>query len=52
MTECSHKGTARHWNATVDGRTIDDVAWEYRDHVRREANRCRAVSRSTPTAWI
>lgn len=36
-TECPYKGAARHWNATVDGRTIDDVAWEYREHVRREA---------------
>lgn len=37
MTECPYKGTARHWSATVGGRTVPDVAWEYRDHVRREA---------------
>ena len=29
--------TARYWHATVNGFTIDDVAWEYRHHVRREA---------------
>lgn len=37
MTECPYKGTALHWNATVDGSTIEDVAWEYRHQVRREA---------------
>ena len=37
MTECPYKGTARYWHATVDGRTLHDVAWEYRAHTRREA---------------
>ena len=37
MTECPYKGTARYWHATVNGFTIGDVAWEYRHHVRREA---------------
>lgn len=37
MTECPYKGTARHWSASLDRTTVDDVAWEYRSQVRREA---------------
>lgn len=40
-TECPYKGTARHWSARIDDTTIDDIAWQYDDGVRREAERVR-----------
>lgn len=42
-TECPYKGTARHWSAHVDGRLVDDVAWQYDREVRREAERVRGL---------
>jgi uncharacterized protein (DUF427 family) len=43
VTECAYKGTARHWSATVDGRTVQDVAWGYEDDVRREGKAVRRL---------
>jgi uncharacterized protein (DUF427 family) len=28
---CAYKGRARYWSASVDGRTVTDVAWSYED---------------------
>ncbi len=28
-TACPYKGVASYWSATVDGRTVEDVAWSY-----------------------
>jgi uncharacterized protein (DUF427 family) len=28
-TVCPYKGVASYWSATVDGRTVEDVAWSY-----------------------
>jgi len=36
VTECAYKGMARHWSATIHGRTVDDVAWTYESNVLRE----------------
>lgn len=36
-TECPYKGTAQHWSARIDGRLVEDVAWQYDREVRREA---------------
>lgn len=40
-TECPYKGTARHWSARIDGRLVEDVAWQYDIEVRREAEPVR-----------
>lgn len=37
MTECPYKGTARHWSARLGDRLLEDVAWQYDNRVRREA---------------
>lgn len=31
VTYCPYKGSALHWNATVDGTLVRDVAWSYDD---------------------
>jgi uncharacterized protein (DUF427 family) len=31
VTQCSYKGTARHWHARVGDERRDDVAWSYED---------------------
>jgi uncharacterized protein (DUF427 family) len=30
-TICPYKGTASYWTARIDGRTVEDVAWTYRE---------------------
>jgi uncharacterized protein (DUF427 family) len=32
-TRCPYKGVASYWSATIDGRTYEDVAWQYRDPI-------------------
>lgn len=43
LTECPYKGTARHWSARLDGRLVEDVAWEYDNQVRRDAEAVRGL---------
>ena len=43
MTECPYKGTARHWSARIGDRVVQDVAWQYRDGVRRDAEAVRGL---------
>jgi uncharacterized protein (DUF427 family) len=33
-TRCPYKGEARSWSVTVDGRTLEDVAWSYESPLR------------------
>jgi uncharacterized protein (DUF427 family) len=41
VTECPYKGTARHWSAVIDGRTVPDVAWTYDGDLRPEGEPVR-----------
>ena len=41
VTECAYKGSARHWSATINGTSHDDIAWSYDDEVRREGEPVR-----------
>ncbi len=43
QTECPYKGTARHWSARIDDTLFDDVAWQYDQEVRREAEPVRGL---------
>ena len=31
VTHCPYKGEASYWSAEVDGKTVEDVAWSYKD---------------------
>lgn len=43
VTECPYKGTARHLSATIGERVVTDVAWQYGNEVRREAEAVRGL---------
>lgn len=42
-TRCAYKGTARHWSVRLDGRVVNDVAWQYDLEVRREGEHVRGL---------